>query len=269
MTVTVNPVNDVPSFTKGADQSVRSRVVDGYTIVYAGLILTDVSALAIDPSAPATLYAGTAGGGVFKSANGGATWTLADGSQTPGNVNAIPDIPAHSVLVDPTNNQRIYVGTDLGVFVSLDGGANWLQEAGFPNVPVESLSLNKVAPTTKLYAFTHGRGAFSTVVAVDTADLAINKSLVTAGPYSPGQQITYSLVVSNAGPATATNIQVTDTPTNLTAAQHLQPPARARIGRQPLARAGARRAARLSDRGRVSARAPTRGAAAGLPADAA
>ena len=34
----------------------------------------DVRALAIDPSNPATLYAGTNGGGVFKSTNGGATW---------------------------------------------------------------------------------------------------------------------------------------------------------------------------------------------------
>jgi len=59
-------------------------------------------------------------GHVFKSADGGATWTLADGNQIAGNVNAIPDIPAHSVVVDPNNNQRIYVGTDLGVFVSLD-----------------------------------------------------------------------------------------------------------------------------------------------------
>src|ERR1043166_3519634 len=46
-------------------------------------------------------------GHVFKSTDGGATWTLADGSQTPGNVNAIPDIPTHSVVIDPNNSQRI------------------------------------------------------------------------------------------------------------------------------------------------------------------
>ena len=33
-----------------------------------------VRVLAIDPSAPATLYAGTEGNGVFKSTNGGAGW---------------------------------------------------------------------------------------------------------------------------------------------------------------------------------------------------
>ena len=34
-----------------------------------------IHALAIDPATPSTLYAGTYGGGVFKSTNGGAAWS--------------------------------------------------------------------------------------------------------------------------------------------------------------------------------------------------
>jgi hypothetical protein len=37
----------------------------------------DVRALAIDPVTPATIYAGMWGGGVFKSTNGGTSWTSA------------------------------------------------------------------------------------------------------------------------------------------------------------------------------------------------
>lgn len=48
------------------------------------------------------------------------------------------------------------------------------------------------------------------------ADVSITKTLDTSGPYSAGQAITYTLNVANAGPSTATNIQVTDTPSNLT-----------------------------------------------------
>ncbi|WP_133501652.1 beta strand repeat-containing protein [Cognatilysobacter terrigena] len=48
------------------------------------------------------------------------------------------------------------------------------------------------------------------------ADVSINKTLVTTGTYYEGQPLAYTLVVSNAGPVTATNVQVTDTPTNLT-----------------------------------------------------
>jgi photosystem II stability/assembly factor-like uncharacterized protein len=34
-----------------------------------------VLALAIDPAAPTTIYAGTQGGGIFRSTDGGSTWT--------------------------------------------------------------------------------------------------------------------------------------------------------------------------------------------------
>jgi len=52
--------------------------------------------------------------------------------------------------------------------------------------------------------------------AAPAADVSVNKSFATAGPYTLGQSIQYTLVVANAGPSTATNVQVTDTPTNLT-----------------------------------------------------
>ncbi|HEV2880956.1 MAG TPA: carboxypeptidase regulatory-like domain-containing protein [Pyrinomonadaceae bacterium] len=108
---------------------------------------------------------GTSAGHVFKSIDGGATWTLADGTQTANNPNAIPDIPAHSVTVDPTNSQRIYAGTDLGVFVSLDGGGNWYKEVtGFANVPVETLTAETSNGKTRLFAFTHGRSAYRVTI---------------------------------------------------------------------------------------------------------
>jgi hypothetical protein len=126
---------------------------------------------------------GTSAGHVFKSTDGGATWTLADGTQTSGNVNAIPDIPAHSVVIDPNDNQRIYVGTDLGVFVSLDGGQNWARETtGFSNVVVESLSAVNNNGVTTLFAFTHGRGAFKVTIPASCATV----SPTTQAFFSPG-----------------------------------------------------------------------------------
>ena len=52
--------------------------------------------------------------------------------------------------------------------------------------------------------------------AVPAADVSITKTLQTVGPYIHGESVTYSIVVNNAGPAAATNVHVTDTPTNLT-----------------------------------------------------
>jgi uncharacterized repeat protein (TIGR01451 family) len=111
-------------------------------------------------------------GHVFKSADGGATWTLADGNQSVGNPNAIPDIPAWSVVIDPNNNQRIYVGTDLGVFVTLDGGANWNKETtGFSNTVVKSLEIKNIGGVSTIYAFTHGRGAFKVAIPASCASV--------------------------------------------------------------------------------------------------
>ncbi len=111
-------------------------------------------------------------GHVFKSTDSGATWTLADGNQTPSNPRAIPDIPAHSVVVDPSNNQRVYVGTDLGVFVTLDGGANWAKETtGFSNTVTESLQILNVGGVSTIYAFTHGRGAFKVAIPASCASV--------------------------------------------------------------------------------------------------
>jgi large repetitive protein len=53
-------------------------------------------------------------------------------------------------------------------------------------------------------------------LALASADVSLVKTLVTTGPFTPGQTISYTLVVANAGPSMATGIQVTDTPTNLT-----------------------------------------------------
>jgi hypothetical protein len=88
---------------------------------------------------------------------GGATWVVIEGGGGPG----LPDIPVHSLVVDPTNSSRLYVGTDLGVFVTLDGGADWAREnTGFANVATEALAVNGSAGTRSIFAFTHGRGAW-------------------------------------------------------------------------------------------------------------
>ena len=75
-------------------------------------------AIAIDPSNSQTVYAGTDGdGGVFKSTNGGASWTAANSGMT--------DTYVYSLAIDPTNSQTIYVGTLGGVFKSTNSGTSW------------------------------------------------------------------------------------------------------------------------------------------------
>src|SRR5205085_1565527 len=49
-----------------------------------------------------------------------------------------------------------------------------------------------------------------------SADVSIVKTLPTSAPFTSAQSVRSTLVVANAGPSTATNLHVTDTPSNLT-----------------------------------------------------
>lgn len=120
-----------------------------------------VSSVAFDPNDPNVVYATYSSFGgvhVWKSADGGATWTGLDGLGR----GALPDLPVNSIAVDPEDGRHLYLGTDLGVFVSKDGGANWLVEnTGFANVMTAWLSVLRHPDGTRtLFAFTHGRGAW-------------------------------------------------------------------------------------------------------------
>jgi hypothetical protein len=123
-----------------------------------------VSSITISPSEPKTVFAtyssfdeGTNKGHVWKSLNGGQAWKNLDGSGR----TSLPDIPVHTLVLDPRNLEHIYVGTDLGIYVSLDGGATWsVENSGFPNVIVQFLTIGEFSGTEKLFAFTHGRGAW-------------------------------------------------------------------------------------------------------------
>ena len=118
-----------------------------------------VSSAAFDPSNAAVAYVTYetfTGVSVYKTIDSGATWVAIPGT----GANVLPLVPAHAVAVDPTNPSRVYVGTDIGVYTTLDGGTNWYREVtGFGNVSVEHLEING-SGTQRLFAFTHGRGAW-------------------------------------------------------------------------------------------------------------
>jgi len=117
-----------------------------------------ISSLAYDPGNSNLIYATCSTFGqkhVWKSTNGGTDWAPLDGSGS----SALPDVPAFSIVVDPLKTSRLYVGTDLGVFVTTDGGGTWaVERTGFANVITEHLV--REPRTNRLYAFTHGRGAW-------------------------------------------------------------------------------------------------------------
>lgn len=120
-----------------------------------------VTSISFDPRNTNTVYAtyGNFGGThVFGSTDAGAHWQSRDGSGG----GALPDIPVHSIVVDPDDSLRLYLGTDLGVMVSIDGGQRWMtEETGFGPAVTMWLSIVRDPSGQKLlFAFTHGRGAW-------------------------------------------------------------------------------------------------------------
>ena len=112
--------------------------------------LTDTSAtvslLVIDPQSPATIYA-AATSGVHKSTDEGVSWSpvnsgLTDTLQAYGVGTSVG-----AIVIDPVTSATLYAGTDLGVFKSTDGGANWSLIGQFPRNPLSSVSLSPTQVT--------------------------------------------------------------------------------------------------------------------------
>ena len=74
-----------------------------------------VEALLSDPKDSATIYAATDWSGIFKTTNGGKTWTTTN--------SGIKDLAVYSLAITSSGNTTIYAGTRGGVFKSGDGGS--------------------------------------------------------------------------------------------------------------------------------------------------
>ncbi len=145
-------------------RNTNATAADGTTVWDVSLPRSGfVASIAFDPTTPDVAYAAYATfksgtqNYIYKTVDGGLTWTGSDGSGD----SALPDAPVSSVLVDPLNNSTIFAGTDLGVFVSVDGGLSWAREdTPFVNTPIVNLALDRSTGPTYLFAFTTGRGVW-------------------------------------------------------------------------------------------------------------
>ncbi len=160
----------------------------------------NIKALAINRNSPAVLFAGTTDGKVWRSSDGGDTWAditaglpsreindvaadpfdsdrgfavvggfgtahvwewTASGGWTPRDT-GLPDVPTNTVLL--RNSQNVFVGNDVGLFRSIDGGATFEPYMdGLPQgLVVTDLRYNETLDM--LTAGTYGRGAWQVTV---------------------------------------------------------------------------------------------------------
>ena len=80
-----------------------------------------VRSIAFDPTAPETFYVGVEEGGLFRSADGGASFAALN--------HGLP-ADVHCVAADPSDRTRLYVATGRGLYLSADRGASWERAKG-------------------------------------------------------------------------------------------------------------------------------------------
>jgi photosystem II stability/assembly factor-like uncharacterized protein len=88
---------------------------------------------------------------VFKSSDKGNNWTDISSN--------LPDAPVNAFAVDNNDPNRLYLGSDVGAFMSFNGGVSWQPIAdGLPTVSVYDM---KIHPTENYLAIgTHGRSMY-------------------------------------------------------------------------------------------------------------
>jgi hypothetical protein len=93
---------------------------------------------------------------VYKTTDFGQTWT----SLTPA-TDALKDAGyAHVIRQDLENPDLLFLGTELGLYISVDGGASWARYTGgdFPRVAVRDIAIHP--RDADLILATHGRGVY-------------------------------------------------------------------------------------------------------------
>ncbi len=140
---------------------------DGYVYVYNGAWTridggtfgsSGITDIIVNPSNSQEIYLSvdaSSGSRVYKSSNGGTTWTDLTGSLPSG-------LRGLSLAVDfTTATPQIYLGTDYGVYFTADNGTTWsLVGPGLPKLAIFELKIDTA--NNYLVAASHGRGMWRT-----------------------------------------------------------------------------------------------------------
>ncbi|MBK8833334.1 MAG: hypothetical protein IPO29_00270 [Anaerolineae bacterium] len=116
-----------------------------------------VTRIVLDPNSTSVayvMYGGYSADNLWRTVDGGTNWAQWTGT----GLNSIPAVPVRTLAFHPFDTAFMYVGTEVGVYASSDGGANWSVPADGPaHVAIDEM----VWLGQQLYVGTHGRGVFS------------------------------------------------------------------------------------------------------------
>ncbi len=132
------------------------------TVVFPDVTLGRISGIETHPLQDSTAFALFSFAGapkILSTSDLGQSWQDISGFGPTGASSAgFPDVAVYSLLVMPFDVDRIWAGTEIGIFESLDGGASWaLHQGGFPATAVYEMLI----VDDEVVVATHGRGVWT------------------------------------------------------------------------------------------------------------
>ncbi len=187
-----NGYNEIPGtfLFKTTDGGATWSNVTG-TLPIASAYITNLAIKASDPLTVWVTFSGyNASYKVYKTTDGGTTWSNTS--------TGLPNVPVDCIVYDETsNNDRVFVGTDIGVFYTDNTqGGNWLSfNTGLPNVLVYSLDIQQSGGL--LRAGTFGRGLWETQLAPALGINAVTDEATVKVYPNPSNSGKYTVEIKN------------------------------------------------------------------------
>ncbi|MCK9409308.1 MAG: T9SS type A sorting domain-containing protein [Bacteriovoracaceae bacterium] len=181
------------------DAAEMFRTVDGgisWTNISGSLPDRYLVDIAVHPKNSAVVYVTASGFGtphLFKTTNAGATWSNAG--------EGLPDVPTSAIIVSPFNSNHLYLGNDLGVYLSIDGGSTWTTFSdGFVDATlVMDLSISRTNKAIR--AVTHGNGIYERKLFDGTTSVGSDRMVASEfrleqnypNPFNPATTIQFTM----------------------------------------------------------------------------
>jgi photosystem II stability/assembly factor-like uncharacterized protein len=162
--VAIDPTNDKNIFVGQGDGNLKVTHDGGKTWIAnpIGIVTGNIwwpVTLAVNPATPNAVLVGmsgppAAGGGVFRSTDGGNSFVQANSGLDPGNAQPWPD-QIFRMSYDPAGSGLVAAARFSGIYLSSDNGANWVSAQG--NIVPYTLT-SVMWDSGYLYASTFGEG---------------------------------------------------------------------------------------------------------------